>query len=118
MRPLVTLLSALALTTSFSFAEDKAEQKPATDAAKPAESAPAKAAAKTDGEKKAAPSPEERFKKMDKNGDGNLDASELRGKKDDDATAEKRFKAMDKNGDGKVTLEEFSAPPKRGKKDK
>jgi Ca2+-binding EF-hand superfamily protein len=120
MKSLTTILSALALTASVSFAEDKPEQKPAADAAKPAETAkPAAAADKKDGDKKPAASPEERFKKLDKNNDGSLDLSEIKGKKDDDATAEKKFKALDKNGDGKISLEEFTAgPEKKPKKDK
>lgn len=116
MKSLTTLLTALAFTTTFAVAEDKPEAK--KDEQKPAASAtPAAPEKKADGDKKPAPSPEERFKKLDKNGDGSLDLSEIRTKKDDDTTAEKKLKDLDKNGDGKVSLEEFTAgPAKRPKK--
>jgi Ca2+-binding EF-hand superfamily protein len=70
------------------------------------------------GEAKAKASPEEMFKKLDKNGDGKLSKEEFIGKKEGEAKekAEKAFAAKDKDKDGFLTLEEFKAGGK--KKDK
>ncbi len=61
--------------------------------------------------------PEEQFKKLDKDGDGFLTLEEFcapyKKKIESDSAlkekVEKRFKSMDKDGDGKVSLEEFKA---------
>lgn len=63
------------------------------------------------------PSPEQVFKKLDKDGDGKLTLDEAKGKgKRDPEKVEKMFKARDKDSDGVVTLEEFTAPRKHHKK--
>lgn len=49
--------------------------------------------------------PDEAFKKMDKNGDGFVDAAEY--KEFSSEEIENRFKRIDANGDGKVSLEEM-----------
>lgn len=55
--------------------------------------------------------PEETFKRLDKNGDGKVSPDELKGKR----TGEKadrvvsRFKQMDKDNDGFLSLEEYKA---------
>ena len=110
MKEFSTLAAILALSSLSAFAEDKPEAKPAE---KPAAETPAKPAA--DKKDKPKVSPEERFKKLDKDGDGSLSIDEFRGKKTADEAAE-AFKKLDANGDGKITLEEFTAP--QGKKKK
>jgi Ca2+-binding EF-hand superfamily protein len=66
--------------------------------------------------KAAAKTPEQRFAKLDTNGDGALTLQELKGKgKKDAAKVEKRFKKLDRNGDGKVSLEELKAKGKKSK---
>ncbi len=79
-------------------------------------------AAKPDkkGGDKAPPTPEEAFKKLDKDSDGSVTLDEFKasghGKKDP-AKAEEIYKKIDKDSNGKVTLEEFKAHgPKPGKK--
>jgi len=71
------------------------------------------------GDKKK-PTIEERFKKMDKDGNGKLTREEFVGKKKDEAKekAEKRFDRADKDKDGSLTLEELKAArqKKGGKK--
>jgi len=62
------------------------------------------------------PTPEEVFKKKDKNSDGFLTKEEFVGKAKDAAKAEARFAKLDTNGDGKVTLEEFKACHKKKNK--
>ena len=61
--------------------------------------------------------PEEAFKKMDKNGDGKVSKEEFIGKKDGEAKtkAEAAFTAKDKDKDGSLTLEEFKAGGKKAK---
>ena len=68
-------------------------------------------------DKKKGPNPEQRFKQLDKNGDGSLTKEEFIGnaKEDKAKGAERRFAAADKNSDGKVTLEEYKAMPAGGK---
>lgn len=75
------------------------------------------AMAKEKGEGKPKPTPEERFKKLDANGDGKLTLEEYTGKQDAEK-AKEHFKALDKDGDGSLTLEEFSAKPEGKKKKK
>lgn len=62
-------------------------------------------------EDKPKPSPEERFKKLDKDSDGSLTLEEFKGKAEGEKAtkAEDRFKKLDKDSDGKLTLEEFKA---------
>lgn len=58
--------------------------------------------------------PEEMFKRRDKNNDGKLTPDEMQGKKGGDTEkAKQRFSRLDKNGDGGITLDEMKA---RGKK--
>lgn len=84
MKTLTSLLSVLALSASISFAADEAKpEKPKV-------------------------SPEEMFKKLDKDADGKLSLDEFRGKKEA-SEVEAKFKDLDKDGDGKLSLEEFSA---------
>ena len=61
------------------------------------------------------PSPDEAFKKMDKDSDGKVSLAEFKGKRDGDKAtkAEATFKAKDKDSDGFLTLEEFKAGGKK-----
>jgi hypothetical protein len=92
MKKLITILAALAVSVSFANAADAAKKE-------------AKA------EKKGA-TPEERFKKLDTNGDGFISLEEFKaspaGQKDA-AKADEIFKKKDKDGDGKLSAEEFAA---------
>jgi hypothetical protein len=120
MKAISSLVAVLALAAAPAFAQDKPgakpEEKPA--AAEPAKAADAPKPAEPAKEKKPQPFPEERFKKMDKDGNGSLSVEEFRGKKEAEAAAE-AFKKLDANGDGAVSLEEFSAAgKKREKKEK
>ena len=99
MKLFINTLTALAITLSFSSAK---EEKPA----KPADGKPAM-------------SPEDAFKKLDKDADSAVSLDEFkagpRGKKDP-AKAEEMFKKMDKDSNGKLSLDEFKAHgPKAGK---
>lgn len=89
MKKLITILAALAVTVSFATAADEAKK-----------------------EKKAGAGAEERFKKLDTNGDGFISLDEMKaspaGAKDA-AKAEAAFKAKDKDNDGKLSAEEFNA---------
>jgi hypothetical protein len=103
MKLILNTLTALAISLSFASAEDAKPAKPA------------------DG--KPQMSPEDAFKKMDKDSDSSVTLEEFkaspRGKKDP-AKAEEVFKKMDKDSNGKLSLEEFKAhgpkPGKGGKK--
>ena len=101
MKIRICTLSALAIATSLSFAQDK----PAASHQGPGGPG-----------KHPQTSPEEIFKKLDTSGDGFLSLDEFKagpmGKKDP-AKAEEIYKKMDTKADGKVTLEEFKAhlPP-------
>lgn len=55
------------------------------------------------------PTPEERFKRLDKNGDGKLSLAEFQGKQTDAEKVKKAFEARDKDKDGFLSLEEFKA---------
>jgi Ca2+-binding EF-hand superfamily protein len=94
MKKLIPIVAALAVSLSFAHGAD-AEKK---------------------ANKGAAVTPEERFKKLDTDGDGSISLEEFKagpaGKKDP-AKAEEIFKKKDKNGDGKLSLEEFSAGGKK-----
>ncbi|MCA9054069.1 MAG: EF-hand domain-containing protein [Planctomycetaceae bacterium] len=57
--------------------------------------------------------PEQRFKRADKNKDGKLSFEEFKGKQTDEEKAKKAFDRKDKDKDGSLTLEEFSAVPKK-----
>lgn len=62
-------------------------------------------------EDKPKPTPEETFKKLDKDSDGKVSLAEYKGKKEGEKAekAEARFKKLDKDNDGSLTLEEFKA---------
>jgi len=97
MKIRICTLSALALATSLSFAQDK----PTAPHQGPGGAG-----------KHPQMSPEERFKKLDTDGNGSLSIDELKAGpmfQKDPAKAEEAFKKMDTNTDGKVTLEEFKA---------
>ena len=61
--------------------------------------------------------PEERFAKLDKDGDKKVSLAEFKGKRDGDkgAKAEAQFKKLDKDSDGSLTLEEYKAGGKKKK---
>jgi Ca2+-binding EF-hand superfamily protein len=108
MKLITSVLAALALGTTLSFAAD--EKKP-TEPAKTGEAAKGE---KKEGKK----DPAEAFKKLDTNNDGKISLEEFKaspaGQKD--ATkAEEIFGKKDKDSDKNLSLEEFSAG---GKKDK
>jgi len=79
---------------------------------------------KEGGEKKPAAkkmTPEERFKRMDKDGDGKLSFDEFKGRATKEETIkerEKQFAEMDKDKDKAVTLEEMKAYAKEKAKEK
>lgn len=98
MKRILTILSALVVSAVFATAEDKPAN-PATGDAKPA--APA-------GEKPKR-SPEEMFKKKDKDNDGALSKDEFLAGAKDATKAEEGFKRKDKDNDGKLSKEEFAA---------
>ena len=120
MKEISKIAAILALTALSSFAQDKPEAKPeekpapAAEPAKPA-AEPAKPAAKPEaGADKPKPTPEDRFKRMDKDGNGSLSLEEFRGKKSAEE-AKEAFEKLDTNGDGSVSMEEFLAAPKKKK---
>lgn len=98
MKKFLTTLSALALASTLSLAQDK-----------PAGPPPGGPDGKPGRER---PNPEEAFKKLDTNNDGSISLDEFKagpmGQRDP-ARAEEAYKKMDKDSDGKVTLEEFKA---------
>jgi len=63
------------------------------------------------------PTPEELFKKADKNGDGKVDLAEFKGKLEGEKATkrEEAFKKMDKNSDGSLDLTEFTPAKKKAK---
>jgi hypothetical protein len=103
MKTYISTLSALAVATSLSLAQDK-----------PA--GPPRGPGGPNGPKR--PAPEEVYKKLDANADGSVTLDEFkagpRAGKDPDKAAE-IYKKIDANADGSVTLEEFKAfrPPHR-----
>ena len=92
------ILSALLVSASICFAADE-PKKPATGGDKPKMT------------------PEEAFKKMDKNGDGKLSKEEFLGKREGEAKTkgEAAFAAKDKDKDGFLSKEEFMAAPAKKK---
>jgi hypothetical protein len=60
-------------------------------------------------------SPEQRFARLDKDGDKKLTEEEFIGKKTDEAKskAEKRFSRLDKDKDHSLSFEEFNVTPKK-----
>lgn len=57
------------------------------------------------------------FKKLDKDGSGDLTLAEMTGKRDAEK-AKKAFERLDKDKNGKVSLEEFKNRPMKKKGDK
>jgi hypothetical protein len=109
MKTWITTLSALALATALSFAQDKPPGPP--------EGGPGGKGPRDGGGKR--PNPEEIFKKLDANADGSISLDEFKagpaGQRDA-AKAEEVFKKIDADGNGNVSAEEFKAhrPPPRG----
>jgi hypothetical protein len=64
------------------------------------------------------PTPEERFKRLDKNSDMKLSFDEFKGKQTDEEklkTAKANFERKDADKDGSLTLEEYKAGAKKPK---
>jgi Ca2+-binding EF-hand superfamily protein len=107
MKAITSILSILALTATLNAAEG--DKKPEGDA-------PKKPAAEG-GKDKPKMSPEEAFKKLDKDSNGSISKEEFMagpGKKDATKGAE-MFGKKDKNSDGSLSKEEFTAPGKKKK---
>jgi len=64
---------------------------------------------KAGGQAKSKPTPEQIFKKKDKDNDGFLSKDEFTAKAKDSSKAAERFARKDKNGDNKLSLAEFTA---------
>ncbi len=96
MKKLITTLSALALASTLSFAEDKPPGGPKGGG--------------PGGEGGKRPSPEEILKKLDTNSDGTVSVEEFKAgpmaQRNPDKAGE-AFKHMDKDGDGKLTATEI-----------
>ena len=97
MKNCIYTLSALAIATSMTFAEDKpaAPEKPA--------GAPERGQRMT---------PEESFKKLDKDSDGFLTLDEYKANprfQKDASKADEAFKKADTTADGKISLDEYKA---------
>lgn len=101
MKRILTTLSALALASTLSLAEDKPAGPPPGGPGGPG------------GEgKHERPNPEAVFKKLDANDDKSISLDEFKAgpmAQKDPARAAEIFKKIDKDGDGKVTFEEFKA---------
>jgi Ca2+-binding EF-hand superfamily protein len=69
------------------------------------------AAKRKAAQEKIAKMAEEQFKKLDKDGDGQLTLDEFKGRRAEGKMAEELFKILDKNEDGKVCIEEFKDKP-------
>ena len=92
MKPLITTLTALAIATSLSSAQNKPTTGPRGQGMPP--------------------TPEQVLKKFDTNGDGFLSLDEFKARpmaQKYPAAAEAIFKKIDTNGDGKVSLDEMKA---------
>lgn len=74
--------------------------------------------AKEKKKKAGPPNAEERFKALDKDGDGMLSLSEFLEGKGDPAAAKAAFTNANMDKDNNLTLEEFSSLPKPDKKEK
>lgn len=71
---------------------------------------------KGEGKKKGPPSPEQRLKMLDKDGNGSVSKEEFMASpqaKKDAAKAGEQFGKMDKNSDGSLSLEELTPKKKK-----
>ncbi len=96
MKSITSILSILALTATLNAAEG--DKKPEA------------------GKDKPKMSPEEMFKKLDKDGNGSVSKEEFLaspGAKKDAAKATERFGKMDKNSDGSLSKEEMTPKKKK-----
>lgn len=96
MKSITSILSILALTATLNAAEG--DKKPEA------------------GKDKPKMSPEEMFKKLDKDGNGSISKEEYLaspGAKKDAAKATERFGKMDKNSDGSLSKEEMTPKKKK-----
>jgi Ca2+-binding EF-hand superfamily protein len=89
---ITSILLAFLVAASFSFAQEKKEEKKKAD-------------------------PAAAFAKKDKNGDGKLSKEEFTAGAKDAAKSEQQFTARDKDKDGSVSKEEFTAAGGKKKKD-
>lgn len=119
MRKLLAMLTAaaFALTVVPAYAADeKKADAPKTEkkAAAAKTEKPKTDAAKADKPKGDKPkqSPEDAFKRLDKDGDGSITEAEFVGKVEGEKAAPRKaqFAARDTNKDGKISLEEFKTP--------
>ena len=111
MKPLVSILSALALSTTLAFALDEA----------PGAAGTTSTAASESKRGRKAQDPEKMFKKLDGNADGSVTLEEFKtGPRAQKAPerAEALFKRRDADGNGSLTLEELKTQPERGGKKK
>ena len=74
--------------------------------------------AKEKKKKAAPPNAEERFKALDKDGNGMLSLSEFLEGKSDSSAAKAAFRNADTDNDNSLTLEEFSSLPQPDKKER
>jgi hypothetical protein len=104
MKKIITILAALAVTLSFANAAD-GEKK---DGARKGRERPA---GERKGGEKGGRNPEDRFKKLDTNGDGSISADEFKASpmaQKDSAKADEMFKKKDTDNDGKLSMTEIS----------
>lgn len=100
MKAITSILSILALAATLNAAEGDAKKPEA-------------------GKKKAPPSPEQRLKMLDKDGNGSVSKEEFLASpaaKKDATKAGEQFTKMDKNSDGSLSLEELTPKPKKAAK--